>query len=122
MRPTSASTAPASRPARSAGYLFNIQFLRRIFDPEFELHWVRPTGPAQITTRWTMTMRAALGPLRAVVGEPQLVFTGTSIMGVDRATRRFCSHVDTWDSLGPNEQAFLSSAGARHPSWSGSGV
>ena len=42
------------------GYLFNIQFLRRVFNPTFTLHDLRQTGPHDITTRWTMRMEFAL--------------------------------------------------------------
>ena len=43
-----------------SGYLFNIQFLRRVFNPTFTLHDLRQTGPNDITTRWTMCMEFAL--------------------------------------------------------------
>jgi Uncharacterized conserved protein (DUF2358) len=39
-----------------SGYLFNIQFLRRIFGPQFTLHDLRRTGDHEITSRWTMIM------------------------------------------------------------------
>jgi hypothetical protein len=46
--------------AIGSGYLFNIQFLRRVFNPTFTLHDLRQTGPNDITTRWTMRMEFAL--------------------------------------------------------------
>jgi len=51
-----------------AGYLFNIQFLRRIFNPTFTLHDLRQTGPNDITTRWTMRMEFALTRCAAACG------------------------------------------------------
>ncbi|KAL3682063.1 hypothetical protein R1sor_000085 [Riccia sorocarpa] len=80
------------------GYLFNIQVLRRIFSPIFELHSVKQTGPTEITTRWTMTMTFSLLPWK-----PKLVFTGLSIMTVNPETGKFNSHVDLWDSIENNE-------------------
>ncbi|KAL2610866.1 hypothetical protein R1flu_022558 [Riccia fluitans] len=80
------------------GYLFNIQMLRRLFGPIFELHNVKQTGPAEITTRWTMTMTFVLLPWR-----PQLIFTGTSVMTVNPETGKFNSHVDFWDSINNND-------------------
>eukprot|EP01018_Ginkgo_biloba_P016487 Gb_04672 [translate_table: standard] len=80
------------------GYLFNIQLLRQLFRPVFELHNVKQTGPNEITTRWTMSMTFGLLPWK-----PQLVFTGTSVMGVNPETGKFCSHVDYWDSLQQND-------------------
>ncbi|XP_023875333.1 heme-binding-like protein At3g10130, chloroplastic isoform X3 [Quercus suber] len=34
---------------------------------------------------------------------PELVFTGTSIMGINPETGKFCSHVDFWDSIKKND-------------------
>lgn len=80
------------------GYLFNIRFLKLLFRPNFYLHFVRQTGPFEITTRWTMAMKFILLPWK-----PELVFTGISIMGVNPLTQKFCSHVDLWDSIENNE-------------------
>jgi hypothetical protein len=41
----------------SAGYMFNIRMLKRVFEPVFELHDIRQTGEFEATTRWTMTMK-----------------------------------------------------------------
>lgn len=35
--------------------------------------------------------------------KPELVFTGTSVMGVNPLTQKFCSHVDLWDSIQNND-------------------
>ena len=51
-----------SFPTPHAGYLFNIAFLKRVFQPNFVLHDVRRTGPLELTTRWTMDMSLAVGP------------------------------------------------------------
>ncbi|KAH7681827.1 SOUL hem-binding protein [Dioscorea alata] len=80
------------------GYLFNIRLLKLLFNPDFQLHNVRQTGPYEITTRWTMVMRFVLLPWK-----PELVFTGCSIMGINPQTQKFCSHVDIWDSIKNNE-------------------
>ncbi|KAK2646072.1 hypothetical protein Ddye_021267 [Dipteronia dyeriana] len=80
------------------GYLFNISLLKILFRPDFQLHWVKQTGPYDITTRWTMVMKFMLLPWK-----PELIFTGTSVMGINPETGKFCSHVDFWDSIENND-------------------
>ncbi|KAI5074360.1 hypothetical protein GOP47_0010321 [Adiantum capillus-veneris] len=89
---------PITRYSSVDGYLFNIQMLRYLFSPKFELHSVKQSGPSEITTRWTMMMRFALLPWR-----PELIFTGTSVMGINPTTGKFLSHVDYWDSIKNND-------------------
>ncbi|MQL98635.1 hypothetical protein Taro_031351 [Colocasia esculenta] len=89
---------PITRYDTIDGYLFNIGLLRSLFRPDFQLHHVKQTGPYEITTRWTMVMNFALLPWR-----PEAVFTGVSIMGINPQTRKFCSHVDIWDSIKNND-------------------
>ncbi|KHG01498.1 hypothetical protein F383_22765 [Gossypium arboreum] len=55
-------------------------------------------GPYEITTRWTMVMKFMPLPWK-----PELVFTGTSVMGINPNNGKFCSHVDFWDSIENNE-------------------
>lgn len=71
---------PITRYSTLSGYLFNIAFLRRAFDPSFTLHDMRPSvdEPYGITTRWTMSMRftaAAALPTRKY-WNPTITFTG----------------------------------------------
>ncbi|CAM8925488.1 unnamed protein product [Rhodiola kirilowii] len=80
------------------GYLFNISLLKNLFKPDFQLHWVKQTGPYEITTRWTMVMTFVLLPWK-----PELVFTGTSVMEISPKSGKFCSHFDYWDSIENNE-------------------
>ncbi|KAH7849420.1 hypothetical protein Vadar_017539 [Vaccinium darrowii] len=87
-----------------SGYLFNIDMLKMIFRPDFQLHWVKQTGPFEITTRWTVVMTHVLLPWK-----PGLVLTGTSIMGINPDTGKFCSLVDHWDSVTNNN--YFSSEG-----------
>ncbi|KAL3745063.1 hypothetical protein ACJRO7_014211 [Eucalyptus globulus] len=89
---------PITKHDTISGYLFNIAFLKTVFRPDFQLHWAKQTGPYEITTRWTMVMKFMPLPWK-----PELVFTGTSIMGVNPETVKFCSHVDYWDSIKENE-------------------
>ncbi|XWS17188.1 hypothetical protein CRYUN_Cryun33cG0046800 [Craigia yunnanensis] len=56
------------------------------------------TGPYEITTRWTMVMKFML-----LSRKPELVFTGTSVMGINPKNGKFSSHVDFWDSIANNE-------------------
>ena len=78
------------------GYNFNIQMLRRVFAPEYVMHDIYQSGDWEITTRWTMKMSVPAFPF---VWRPTLTFTGTSIMGLDPATKKVKTHVDTWDSI-----------------------
>lgn len=89
---------PITKHDSIAGYLFNISLLKNVFRPEFFLHWVKQTGPYEITTRWTMVMKFMPLPWK-----PELVFTGTSVMGINPDNGKFCSHVDYWDSIDNNE-------------------
>ncbi|KAK4381424.1 hypothetical protein Sango_2969900 [Sesamum angolense] len=73
---------PITKHDSIGGYLFNIGMLRTLFRPDFLLHWVKQTGPYEITTRWTMVMRFLLLPWK-----PELVFTGTSVMGINPKLR-----------------------------------
>ncbi|CAN0923435.1 Heme-binding-like protein At3g10130, chloroplastic [Linum grandiflorum] len=89
---------PITRHDDINGYLFNIAALKTVFRPKFQLHWVKKTGPYEITTRWTMVM-----PFMVLPWRPELVFTGTSVMGVNPSNGKFCSHVDYWDSVSNND-------------------
>jgi hypothetical protein len=80
------------------GYVANIKFLKNIFQPRFTLHDIKQTGDDEISFRWTMDMLLA-GVHR------ELVFTGTSKLGVNEDTGRFCSHIDTWDAI-QNQEYF----------------
>ncbi|KAI3790242.1 hypothetical protein L2E82_03138 [Cichorium intybus] len=95
---------PITKHDSISGYLFNIAMLKLVFTPNFQLHWARQTGPYEITTRWTMEMPFSLLPWK-----PVLVFTGTSVMGINPENGKFCSHVDYWDSIKNNE--YFSSEG-----------
>ncbi|XP_011013618.1 PREDICTED: uncharacterized protein LOC105117589 [Populus euphratica] len=88
---------PITKHDSISGYLFNIAFLKNLFRPQFFLHWVKQTGTYEITTRWTMVMKFMLLPWK-----PELVFTGTSIMGINPQTGKFSSHLDFWDSIENN--------------------
>ncbi|KOM40158.1 hypothetical protein LR48_Vigan04g035600 [Vigna angularis] len=89
---------PITKHDTLSGYLFNIALLKTIFKPQFQLHWVKPVGPYEITTRWTMVMKFALLPWK-----PELIFTGTSVMGINPENGKFCSHLDFWDSIQKND-------------------
>ncbi|KAK7281660.1 hypothetical protein RIF29_09847 [Crotalaria pallida] len=89
---------PITKHDSLSGYLFNIALLKTLFKPLFQLHWAKPTGPYEITTRWTMVMKFVLLPWK-----PELVFTGTSVMGINPENGKFCSHVDFWDSIEKND-------------------
>lgn len=101
---------PITRHTSIQGYLLNIAFLRRVFDPSFSLLDIRQTGPYEITTRWSMKMQPTFIKFPALqrVWNPVLTFTGTSVMVVNPATGRFNRHEDTWDALSDSGQKFFS--------------
>ncbi|MCL7032282.1 hypothetical protein MKW94_014154 [Papaver nudicaule] len=88
------------------GYLAYIFMLKNLFKPEIQLHYVKQTGPYEISTRWTAMMK-----LMTVPWKPRLVVTGTSIMHINPENHKFCSHVDIWDSIEQNE--YFSVEGSR---------
>lgn len=90
------------------GYLFNIQFLRRAFNPKFELHEIWASDDRSVTTRWTMTMDFTLTqnlPLINQIFKPTIIFTGTSTYVYNPLSGKICKHIDTWDSI-QNQEYF----------------
>lgn len=85
-----------------SGYLLNIQMLRYVFNPQFQLHSVERTGKFELTTRWTMKMEFFGKFLPSQVWRPEMAWTGVSIMEVNPETGKFCKHVDKWDSIADN--------------------
>ena len=114
------------------GYVANIKFLKTIFRPKFTLHDIKQTGDDEITYVWIELSERPDGDARQPrshlhhrllssfrwtmdmvftgIGR-ELVFTGTSKLGVNPLTNRFCSHIDTWDAIRNQEyfspEAFL---------------
>ncbi|XP_068343029.1 uncharacterized protein [Pyrus communis] len=103
---------PITKHDTITGYLLKIAFLKIVFTPKFKLHRVKQTGPYEVATRWTMVMKFIPLPWR-----PELIFTGTSVMGINPENGKFCSHVvgpplsnviicidlDFWDSIKKND-------------------
>jgi len=109
---------PITQYSTVEGYIKNIKFLKNVFSPTFILHDIAQTGTYEITTRWTMTMTPVGLPHRqrlplpgfspsssssrgtcSIEWNPRLTFTGTSVMGINPETGRFCRHKDTWDAI-----------------------
>lgn len=65
--------------------MFNIGMLKTIFAPSFQLHDIKQTAEYEATTRWTMIMRPTINKRLGLrrFWDPELVFTGVSIMGVN---------------------------------------
>ncbi|BDA48214.1 probable heme-binding-like protein At3g10130, chloroplastic at C-terminar half [Coccomyxa sp. Obi] len=89
------------------GYMFNIAMLKTVFAPTFQLHDIKQTGDYEVTTRWTMTMQFTLtrGTPISRFWDPKLVFTGTSVMGINPSNGKFNRHLDYWDAI-ENQQYF----------------
>lgn len=67
----------------SAGYQFNVQFLRYFLAPVYEIHEVRQAGEHDILVKWSWTMNFwwnRYNPLK-IIWDPRLVFSGISILG-----------------------------------------
>ena len=107
---------PITQYSTVEGYIKNIKFLKNVFSPIFILHDIAQTGTYEITTRWTMTMTpvglahrqrlslpgissSSSGSTCSIEWNPRLTFTGTSVMGINPETGRFCRHQDTWDAI-----------------------
>jgi len=97
-------TDPLSKYESFTGYNFNIQMLKNVFKPKYTMHSIEKTNDFEITTRWTMKMYLPSFPF---LWNPELTFTGRSIMEMDRRFPHKCvKHVDTWDSI--ENQTYLS--------------
>ena len=97
-------TDPLSKYTSFSGYNFNIQMLKNVFKPIYTMHSIEKTNDYEITTRWTMKMYLPSFPF---VWNPELTFTGRSIMEMDERFPHKCvKHVDTWDSI--ENQTYLS--------------
>ena len=97
-------TDPLSKYESFTGYNFNIQMLKNVFKPIYTMHSIEKTNDFEITTRWTMKMYLPSFPF---LWNPELTFTGRSIMEMDQRFPHECvKHVDTWDSI--ENQTYLS--------------
>ena len=97
-------TDPLSKYESFSGYNFNIQMLKNVFKPIYTMHSIEKTNDFEITTRWTMKMYLPSFPF---LWNPELTFTGRSIMEMDQRFPHECvKHVDTWDSI--ENQTYLS--------------
>ena len=95
---------PLSTYSNFAGYAFNIRMLKSVFKPKYTMHAIEKTNEYEITTRWTMKMYLPSFPF---LWNPELTFTGKSVMEMDETFPHKCvKHVDTWDSI--ENQRYLS--------------
>lgn len=95
---------PLSTYSNFAGYAFNIRMLKSVFKPKYTMHAIEKTDEYEITTRWTMKMYLPSFPFS---WNPELTFTGKSVMEMDETFPHKCvKHVDTWDSI--ENQRYLS--------------
>eukprot|EP00884_Botryococcus_braunii_P014203 jgi/Botrbrau1/22784/Bobra.0132s0110.1 len=76
----------------------NLRLLRTIFQVSLCVHKVEITGPTEITSRWTMTLKP-----RLLAWRPPLTFTGQSKYGVNTFDGRLLYQIDTWDSIYNNQ-------------------
>jgi len=93
-------------------YQVGIGAIRALFDVELVTHAaVVREAESAVVTRWTMVLKPRGVPdgglpfFTGAARRPSVALTGTSAYGVDRATGRVVSHVDTWDSLPMRLQA-----------------
>lgn len=98
---------PISKYTNFTGYRANITFLRNLFAPIYEIHDLRqsPQKEHEIWCKWTFSMQFwfnRYNPFR-FIWDPRLVFTGTTILGVDPESGKFNLHRDYWDSNHNND-------------------
>jgi len=103
---------PITKYTNIEGYMFNIKFLKKAFNPIFELHEAWVSDADAVTTRWTMTMEftATKGlPIVGKVFRPTITFTGTSTYVYNPSSGKISMHIDEWDSI--KNQEFFSVEG-----------
>lgn len=87
------------------GYQLEVQFLRYFLAPIFELHEVKQVGDHEILVKWSWTMNFwwnRYNPFK-FFWDPQLAFSGVSILGFNPETGKWNKHVDAWDAIEDNE-------------------
>jgi len=102
--PTLLFTDPITRTEGFEVFEFLMNSVRFLFKSDFEVHSVNITGPAEITTRWTMYLKQEQLPWK-----PTIVLSGKTFYTIDVEKRLVLSHVDEWDSVSHNK--FFSIAG-----------
>lgn len=91
---------PITRISDINAYQLMIRAIKTLFNVTFDLHDVTMTKPDEVTTTWTMSLKAWELPW-----QPTLLFSGRSFYKVDSGGT-IISHRDVWDSVDNN--AFLS--------------
>eukprot|EP00958_Prasinococcus_capsulatus_P027262 scaffold5337_cov411-Prasinococcus_capsulatus_cf.AAC.9 len=89
---------PITKYESIGGYLFNIQMLRRLFRPIFQLHDVYQTAENELTTRWTMTMKHG----NWEVHKARYGLEGITCFLVWSKRSVLVAPVDRWDSVDDN--------------------
>uniref|UniRef100_A0A061S647 Soul heme-binding protein n=1 Tax=Tetraselmis sp. GSL018 TaxID=582737 RepID=A0A061S647_9CHLO len=88
---------PVTRIEGFDNFMMLMNSLRLLFKLDFDVHFAKVTGPAEITTKWTMYLRQEQLPWK-----PKVVLTGKSIYHIDIDARKIRSQVDEWDSASHN--------------------
>jgi hypothetical protein len=87
-------------------YQFVVQFLRFFLAPIFEIHELREAGDSVILVKWSWTMNFWWNrynfPFK-YIWDPQLAFSGISLLGYSAETGKWNKHVDAWDAIEDNE-------------------
>ena len=81
--------------------------------PQFWVHSVKVAEPDQIKLRWTARCFLPVPVPFNLRDALAYELTGESTYTVDTRLGLITRHVDTWDALKPNQQAFFSNEGLR---------
>ena len=96
------------------GFVRNLDFLKSVFDPTYQILGFRDVNDTDTLARWTMGFDV-LPIQRSPLGRwwwPRLEFTGTTLYGTSAKTGLIERHLDTWDSI--EHQEYFSLEGFRH--------
>lgn len=93
---------PLSSHSSLSSFLSALKLLRAAFGPELVIHELRRTNNCTMMCRWTMRMTLQflkrMGALRQF-WDPEMIFTGVSVMKINPRTGRCCSCIDHWDAV-----------------------
>jgi len=106
-------TDPITNIQGKTQYLLAIQAIRLAMRPKFWVHSVKVAEPDQIKLRWTARCFLPVPVPFNLRDALAYELTGESTYTVDTRLGLITRHVDTWDALKPNQQAFFSNEGLR---------
>ena len=83
------------------GFAKNLKFLKKVFDPSYDILDMRAVSATDFEARWSMGFELQLvqkTPLRKY-WQPKLSFTGITYYGTNAETGLIDQHLDYWDNI-----------------------